>query len=156
MSETTPPAGEEQQQEQTFTQADVDRMVGKARTDERRKANERFADYDELKKQAEGARTAEQRIADLEKRLTDADAREQRAQLVAKVAKDHKVTDPDDIALFLTASDEETLTLQAARLAGREEQQQRRGNYVPNEGNKTTSKGDSDMREFARRLFEQE
>ena len=94
----TPP---EAPQEQTFTQADVDRIV----RDRVKRERERFADYDALKAQAEGAKTAEQRIADLEKRLADADAREQRTRLVQTVAKAHGITDPDDVALFLTGSD---------------------------------------------------
>ena len=109
------------QQEPTFTQADVDAAVKKIAAKIRADEREKFADYDALKAQAEGAKTAEQRIADLEKRLADADAREQRSRLVQTVAKAHGITDPDDVALFLTGSDEDTLTAQAKRLAERDE-----------------------------------
>lgn len=150
-AEAPPAEGEGQQQEPTFTQADVDRIIDARLKRER----EKFSDYDTLKAKAEGAKTAEQRIADLEQRLADADAKEARRQLVAKVAGDHKITDPDDIALFLTGSDEDTLTAQAKRLTERTASE-RRGNYVPNEGKNTTPQGDADMRAFARQLFEQE
>ena len=130
MSENETPA-DDGQQEQTFTQADVDRLVGKARTEERRKASEKFADYDDLKATAEGAKTAEQRIADLEKRLSDADAREQRSKLVARIAGEHKISDPDDIRLFLTGSDEDTLTEQAKRLADRDATRRKKGDVLP-------------------------
>lgn len=136
--------------EQTFTQADIDRIVRERIKRER----ERFADYDDLKAQAEGAKTAEQRIADLEKRLADADARESRSKLVAQVAAAHEITDPEDIRLFLTGADEDTLTAQAERLAAREGEKRKQGNYVPNEGRTTTNTGDADVRAFARQLFD--
>ena len=56
-----------QQQEESFTQADVDRIIRERVKRER----EKFADYDSLKAAAEGAKTAEQRIADLEQRLAE-------------------------------------------------------------------------------------
>lgn len=155
MSETqtsAAPTEGEQGQEQSFTQADVDRIVRERVGRERAK----FADYDDLKAKAEGAKTAEQRIADLEKRLAEADSREQHRQLVAKVAKENGITDPDDISLFLTGSDEDTLTAQAKRIAAKASVRPS-GNYVPNEGRTSTPPGgDADMRQFARQLFEQE
>ena len=151
-AEAPPVEGDGQQQEQTFTQADVDRIIRERVKRER----EKFADYDSLKAAAEGAKTAEQRIADLEQRLADADAKEKRSQLVARIAGEHKITDPDDVRLFLTASDEDTLTAQAKRLAERVTAERKQGNYVPNEGKTTTPQGDADMRAFARQLFEQE
>lgn len=138
--------------EKTFTQADLDRIVADRVSRERAK----FADYDELKSKAEGAKTADQRIADLEKRVAEADAAEARRKLVAEVAKTHKITDPRDL-VFLTGSDKDTLTAQAARLAERQpsDEGERRANYVPSEGKTTPPAGDdSDMREFARQLFE--
>ena len=151
-AEAPPVEGDGQQQEQSFMQADVDRIV----RERVRRERERFADYDALKAKAEGAQTAEQRIAALEATLAEAEAKEKRAQLVARIAGDHKITDPDDIRLFLTGSDEDTLTAQAARLAERVASERKQGNYVPNEGKTTTPQGDADMRAFARQLFEQE
>ena len=146
----TPNEGEQQQQEQTFTQADIDRIVKERVKRER----ERFADYDDLKAKAEGAKTATERLAALEAKLAEADAREQRRQLVESVAAKHGITDPDDVQLFLTGADEDTLTAQAERLAARQGEQRRKGNYVPNEGRTTTNTGDADVRAFARQLFD--
>ena len=150
MSETqTPDATEAERKEQSFTQADVDRIVRERVKRER----ERFADYDALKAQAEGAKTAEQRIADLEKRLADADAREQRSRLVQTVAKAHGITDPDDVALFLTGADEDTLTAQAKRLAERDAARRKAGDIVPDAGKTPTNEsGVSPWRETLTRL----
>lgn len=49
-----------------------------------------------------------------------ADAESARAELLRyRVAAEHGITDADDIALFLTGTDEDTLTRQATRLAER-------------------------------------
>lgn len=55
--------------------------------------------------------------------------------LRAQVARKHGITDDEDVELFLTGTDEETLTKQAARLAERLTSSQTSvGAYVPNEG----------------------
>lgn len=59
----------------------------------------------------------------------------------------------EDADLFLTASDEETLTKQAERLSAREAGRKRQGNHVPREGVSPTPAGNSDERQFARSLF---
>lgn len=61
-------------EEQKFTQADVEKLIGDRLARERKK----YADYPELKAQASKAKTAEDRIADLEQANTT--AREERAQ----------------------------------------------------------------------------
>ena len=147
----TPPEGADGS-EQTpimFTQADLDRIVGERVQRERAK----FADYDTLTAAAEGAKTAEQRIADLEKRIAENDAQAARQKLVADAASAHKITDPDDIRLFLTGADADTLNAQAQRLAARGADQRRQCNYVPNEGRTPSNPGDSEVREFTRQLF---
>lgn len=155
MSEsTTEQAGASKVDEaaKTFTQEEVNRLVG----DTRRTTRAQFSDYDTLKAQAEGAKTAEQRVAGLEARLTGYETAAERQKLVTKVARTHKITDPDDIALFLTGSDEETLTAQAKRLATRAEPQ-RKANYVPSEGQQANgSAGSGELGEFARNLFHKE
>lgn len=142
----TPEGGK--QEPQSFTQADVDRIVADRLSRERAK----YADYDDLKAKAEGAKTADDRIADLEKRLADADARESRQKLVAKVAGDHKITDADDIRLFLTGSDEDTLAAQAKALAAKATAKPN-GNYVPTEGATPKNPAADDVRAFTRNLF---
>ena len=154
MSEQTPeatPADETTTPEPTFTQADLDRIVRERVKRER----EKFADYDELKVRAETAKTAEERLADLERKLAEADAREQRARMVQAVATAHGITDPEDIALFLTGQDEDTLTAQAKRLAARDGARRKAADIVPGASKTpTNTSGDPELREFARRVFE--
>lgn len=137
------------------TQEDLNRVI----SERVKRVEAKYADYKDLKakaaeldeikaaNQTEAERTAE-RIAALENDLkaTRLDA------LRRKVAGDHKITDQDDIDLFLTGTDEETLTRQAKRLADREADRKKQGNRVPNEGTNPSSEGDVD-REFVRQLF---
>ena len=139
----------QESQEQTFTQADVDKIVGKARIDERRVTSARFADYDDLKAKADSAKTVEQQLAEMRAE----NAKMQRDNLAARIAARHGIS-PEDAALFLTGSDEATITAQAERLAARNgEQQRQRDNYLPNEGRIPRNGGTSDMKEFTRQLF---
>ena len=124
---------EDKQQEQTFTQADVDRIVRERVKRER----EKYADYDDLKAKADGAKTVEERMAQLERDL----ATERAAALRASVAARYGVsTEPDeetglsDADLFLTGKDEETLTAQASRLAKRVADRESSNNIAPDEG----------------------
>ena len=133
---------EDKQQEQTFTQADVDRIVRERVKRER----EKFADYDDLKAKAGEKVTAEERLAELEKRYADAETRATRAN----IASEYGIT-AEDRDLFLTGSDEETLTAQAKRLAERESERKKRSNHVPNEGSNPQPPSD-DRRAFVRRL----
>ena len=143
----SPPAEGETPQEQAFTQADVDRIVRERVARERAK----FADYDALKAQAAGAKTVEQQLAEMQQLASKA----QREALASRIAAKYGIS-PDDADLFLTASDEETLTAQAERLAGRDAERRKQGNYVPNEGKTSTPSGDPEIRQFARQLFEKE
>jgi len=97
-----------------FTQADVDRIVADRLKRERKSIEERYADYDELKAKAEGAKTAEDRIAELERKYQDAET----ARLRSDVAAKHGIS-AEDRDLFLTGTDQETLTKQAESLAGK-------------------------------------
>lgn len=99
---------------------------------------------------AEGTKTAEQRIASLEQRAQKAE----RAALVKSVQVQFDVSD-EDAALFLTGTDEATLTKQAQRLAARVDEQKKTGPRVPKQGTQTQTKatGDDVMREAVRNLF---
>lgn len=139
----------EGKQEQTFTQADVDKLVSKVRGEERRKASEKFADYDDLKTKADGAKTVEQQLADLQGQLSASNARALRSDIAAK----HGIS-AEDRDLFLTGTDEDTLTAQATRLAAKETDRKKNGNVAPREGEtKKTGDAKTDMREFTRGLF---
>lgn len=133
---------------ESFTQADVDRIVADRLKREREAAKAKYADYDDLKAKAEGAKTAEDRIAELEKQVT-ASARE---ALVRRVQAAHGISD-EDADLFLTGADEAALTAQAKRLADRESERKKHGNHVPREGNSPKAGADDGMREFTRGLF---
>ncbi|GAA5143306.1 hypothetical protein GCM10023340_08440 [Nocardioides marinquilinus] len=142
----------------SFTQDDVDRLVGKARTEERQKAAKKFGDYDDLKSRAEGAKTLEDRLNDLESQSTAAKQRALRAEIAAEFGistKKGEKDEPSDAELFLTGTDEEAMRSQALRLAGRESERRKKHPRVPKEGT-TTSSGtttDDDEREYARTLF---
>lgn len=118
-----------------FTQADVDKLVAKVRAEERRKASER------------ANQTAEERIAALEQQLAET-ARE---ALKRRVQAAHGISD-EDADLFLTGTDEETLTAQAKRLAERDSERKRTGNLVPIEGRNPRTRAD-DERTAVRQLF---
>lgn len=124
---------------QTFTQADVDRIVSKARNDERRKAGEKFADYDDLKAKAERSDAAE----------ADKAKSDQRADR-AEVALAKGLTPSQAKRLVGTTVAE--LEADADELLKDIGAQRRQGNHVPNEGNNPTPKG-GELADFTRRLF---
>ena len=99
------------------------------------------------------------KLSDLElaqKQATEAAAEAERARtevLRFRIAAKHGISD-EDADLFLTGSDEDTLTRQAQRLAERIEQRERVGNVAPSVGSNTNlSGGTDDTREFVRGLF---
>ena len=152
-AESAEATGEGEQKEQTFTQADVDRIVKERIV----RVEAKYADYGVLKSAAEGAKTLEDRFADLESELNTTKANALRTRIAAEFGVSTKAGEkgePSDADLFLTGTDEATLTAQAQRLAGREADRKKQGNVAPKEGD-TTSKGkdDSELREFARDLF---
>ena len=156
-SEGTPPSGDPKPGEATFTQADVDRIV-KERAE--RLAKQRYPDYDDLKAKAGESQTLEQRIADMETRTQKAEAAALRASVAAEFGistKKGPKGEPSDADLFLTGADESTLTAQAQRLAGRESDRKKQGNFAPKEGQSPSSSGDSeDLRDFTKKLFNKE
>ncbi len=133
-------------QEQSFTQADIDRIV----TDRlAQQAKNKFGDYAELKAKADGAKSVEQQLADLSAKHAEAEARALRSDIATK----HGIS-AEDRDLFLTGSDETALTAQAVRLAGRVADQKKQGNRAPKEGGTTTTGDpDKDMRVAVRNLF---
>ena len=151
--EGTKPAGGEPQGAQTFTQDDVNRIV-KERAE--RMAKQLYPDYDDLKAKAGESQSLEQRIADMETRTQKAEAAALRASVAAEFGistKKGPKGEPSDADLFLTGADVDTLTAQAQRLAVREVDRKKQGNFAPKEG--TTPKGATDTyeRDFVRNLF---
>jgi hypothetical protein len=151
----------EQQQEQTLTQADVNKLIAKVRSEERRKASEQYAeqyaDYEELRTAAGKAKTLEERLADVEGQLTATQTDAMRTRIAAKfgISTEKGEKDaPSDADLFLTGSDEATLTAQAQRLAGRAAESKKQGNVAPKEGATTnTGTTNGEEREFVSNLF---
>lgn len=135
-----------EKQAATFTQADLDAATAKVRNEERRKAASRYADYDDLKAKAGEKQTAEERLAELEQKYLAAEARSLRAE----IASNHGIS-AEDRDLFLTGTDEETLTAQARRLAEWSSEPKKTGNHVPNIGNNPQPPSD-DRLSFVRAL----
>jgi hypothetical protein len=122
----------------------------KAREQEKRAkdnatAAQRLAEIEDAQK-SETQRSSE-RIQALEQEVAAA----RRDALRFKVASKYGIGD-EDADLFLTGTDEDTLTRQAERLAARADAQKKQGPFVPREGT-TNPTVDSDGREVARVLF---
>lgn len=130
----------------------VDFWKQKSREQEKRaKANAAAAS--ELEGIKEANKTAEQKSADalVAAQSDAADARTEALRF--RIASRYKVSD-EDAELFLTGTDEETITRQAERLTGITEERRRQGNYVPTEGATTPPPSPDDLTAFADRLFE--
>ena len=139
-------SGEGQKHEQAFTQADVDRIVADRLKREREKITAKYADYDQLREKAGQAKTAEDRIAELEQRYAAAETKALRSGIAAEFG-----ISAEDRDLFLTGSDEDTLRAQAQRLADRESERKKRNNHVPSEGTNPRPTDDKDA--VARAFF---
>ena len=100
------------------------------------------ANKSEIEKATDKAATAEQRAA-----TAEAEA------LRLRVAVKHGIS-LEDADLFLTGTDEETLTKQAERLTERVTDRKKNGNVVPKEGTTPRDPATDPMREFTRKLFD--
>jgi riboflavin synthase len=132
------------QGDKTFTQADMDRVVAERLKREREATRTKYADYDAIKAKAEGAKTLEDRIAEMETRATKAEIDALRSKYAADV--------PEKLRPLLTGRTDEELKAQAALLAEGESERKKQGNHVPREG-ETTKPGEDGLRNFARDLF---
>lgn len=133
---------------ETFTQADVDRIVADRLKREREATKAKFADYDALKVRAGEATTLEERVAAMEERATKAEVEALRAKYAADV--------PEKFRPLLTGTTDEELKEQRDLITEGEAERKKQGNRVPKEGTSTTTSpnGNDDMREFANDLFE--
>lgn len=163
MSEATPEAGTETSGDTAAadefkpitSQDDLNRVIDERLKRERAK----YADYKDLKAKAAKAdeyeaanqteaEKAAKRLAELEAELNSTRAE----SLRLRIATEHGITDTDDIDLFLTGTDEETLTKQAKRLAGREADRKKTGAHVSREGATLTPESNEE-RKFVRDFF---
>lgn len=152
-SEPTSVAGDEFKP--ITTQDDLNRVVAERVARERAK----YVDYKALKEKAEkfdeldAANKSE--IEKANDRLTAAERERDAARsesMRLRVAAKHGITD-EDADLFLTGTDEETLTKQAQRLADRASERKKNGTVVPREGRTPHPPQADDMREYTRQLF---
>lgn len=135
--------------ETSLSQSEVDKIVAKVRAEERRKASEKYKDYDDLKVKAGEKQTLEERIAEMEQQTERAVATALRSDIAAEFG-----ISKEDRDLFLLASDEDTLRAQAKRLADRDAER-KKSLHVPKEGN-VTDPVNGDDKEFVRQLFGRE
>lgn len=128
----------------------------------------KFKDYNDLKAKAAKLDEIEQaNLSELEKangRITTAESERDTAKaesLRLRIAVTHGIS-LEDADLFLTGTDEETLTAQAKRLSDRaaeqanaEAERRKKNPVVPKEGTSTKNgtTTDDDDREFARTFF---
>ena len=136
--------------ETSLSQSEVDKIVAKVRAEERRKASEKYKDYDDLKAKAGEKQTLEERIAEMEQQTERAVATALRSDIAAEFG-----ISKEDRDLFLLASDEDTLRAQAKRLADRDVERKQNAKAVPKEG-AVTDPSDSGDKEFVRQLFGRE
>lgn len=134
-------------------EAPVDDTDWKAKAREwERRAKENKSAADELTALRDTQKTAEQkfeeRLAEIEKRAVAAETNALRSNIAAK----HGIS-AEDRDLFLSATDEATLTAQAERLAAREADRKKNGNIAPKEGAPKNTGTDGEIREFASNLF---
>jgi hypothetical protein len=117
-----------------------------------RRAKENKSAADELAALRDSQKTSEQRaeerVAELERKAAVAEAKALRSDIAAKYG-----LSPEDRDLFLTGTDESTLSAQAQRLAGREEDRKKQGNFAPKEGTTPAGSSNTDERDFVRNLF---
>ncbi|HHX45833.1 MAG TPA: hypothetical protein GX718_00450 [Brevibacterium sp.] len=125
----------------------------KAREQEKRAkdnadAAKRLADIEESQK-SEAQKQAE-RLATLEQEA--ATARTEALRL--RVATRHGISD-EDVDLFLTGTDEDTLTKQAERLSALKADERRKKSVLPSDRGNPTAQPD-ELRSFTRALFERD
>ena len=120
-----------QEQGKTFTQAELDQII----TDRlAQQAKNKFGDYAELKAKADGAKSVEQKLTELEAKHAEAEARALRSEIATR----HGIS-AEDRDLFLTGSDADALEAQAKRLAERIADQKKNGNVARKEGRQTVT-----------------
>lgn len=119
---TETPAEKAENSAKTFTQDELNEIV----RDRLSRQAKKFEDYDDLKSKVQSYEaslsTSETELSDLKAQVASLSAKAaatEREALVSRVARDHGITDSEDIALFLTGTDEDSLVRQASRLSAR-------------------------------------
>lgn len=148
-SESQPPEFEPITSQEEFNRRLDDRL---------KRERAKFSDYKDLKAkaakfdEAEEATKSEIQKANDGRSAAERERDEARAEaLRLRVATKHGISD-EDADLFLTGTDEETLTKQAERLSARSQDRKKQGNRVPGEGTNPKAT-ESDERTAVRDLF---
>lgn len=130
------------------SQDDLNKII----TDRVSRERAKYADYKDLKAKAEGAKSLEDRIAELESNGSKIEQRALRAEIAGEFGistKKGPKGEPSDAELFLTGTDQESLTAQAQRLVQRESDRKKQGNVAPKEGD-NPQPSDDPKRSFLR------
>lgn len=127
--------------------AEVEKTAAKIRADERKKVSEKFADYDDLKAKAEGAKSLEDRVAEIERQAKESEDRATRAE----VANAKGLTAAQ--AKRLVGTTREELEADADELLQDIGTQKKNGNHVPREGKNPKSGKTDELSEFTKGLF---
>ncbi len=139
--------------EATFTQADLDRII--ADRLKRENIGDLKAKAAKLEQLERDRMTADEKVSDRIAKLEAETAQAKAEALRLRIAGKHGVS-AEDAELFLTGTDEETLTRQAQRLSERTKEQKRAGNVVPGEGKNTNTSQANDEIEAVRQIFRRE
>ena len=148
-TEQQPAPGAPSEPETTFDAEYVKKLrdeAAKYRTEAKTNADaaRKLAELEESQK-SESQKLSDAKVA------AEKDAAEARAEALRwRVAAKHGISD-EDAELFLTGTDEATLTKQAERLT--ERSPQKKPNVVPNEGKTTSKPAEDEVRALARGLF---
>lgn len=138
--------------EKKFTQADVNSMMADYKRSLRAENEElrsKAAQFDEMQQSNKSElEKLQDAVSAAEKRATDAESVLARTRIQAT----HGISN-EDAELFLTASDEESLTRQAEALAARLQSMRPVSNYSPREGHLVASPEPSDEEQFVGDLF---
>lgn len=160
MSDDPTPNADEPKGKAEFTPITSQDELNAALKDRLARERAKFSDYADLKAKADRldaieaankteAEKAAERIAQLERDLSATQSTALRARIQARFQ-----IEDEDADLFLTATDEDTLTKQAERLAARAADRKNTGGKAPLQGRPpTNSATDSDERAFVRELF---
>jgi hypothetical protein len=132
---------------QTFTQADVDRIVADRLKREREATKAKYGDYDDLKARAGQATTLEERVADIERQARENETRALRAEIA-----NAKGLTPTQ-AKRLVGGTREELEADADELLADIGAQKNRNNVSPREGTHQQSQEPDELRAYARTLF---
>lgn len=124
VDETSTPDPEEQSPESEEFKSEESKNAVLADLMKERQAKKdlqaKIAKFEEAEAEAEKAKMSEIERAQAEVKEAQEAANKANAELLKyRIAGSHQITDEEDIELFLTGTDEETLTRQAERLAAR-------------------------------------